>query len=251
MFLFLPPFFPSHSFFLTCSLCTFRDSRRSTIASWRLVKDRLALCVSFAFLSASLIKRKEKGRERKWWTREEDSGIRIVSSGDKRYFFWGGSRWNKLFPSLCCFFREHSQKVNKKHRGMGDTFLIGIVALLFQALPKYLTAFVLQLCSSLENRVKETNLPPDDNGVSFDIFTSLIRETWRSRKKRRNVISCPRDFYTPFNFRESASVTYVLCHVTVTLEYSMWIITRSNEPIIYIVPRINYLSHAGRNVTKD
>lgn len=251
MFLFLPPFFPSHSFFLTCSLCTFRDSQRSTIASWRLVKDRLALCVSFAFLSASLIKRKEKGRERKWWTREEDSGIRIVSSGDKRYFFWGGSRWNKLFPSLCCFFREHSQKVNKKHRGVGDTFLIGIVALLFQALPKYLTAFVLQLCSSLENRVKETNLPPDDNGVSFDIFTSLIRETWRSRKKRRNVISCPRDFYTPFNFRESASVTYVLCHVTVTLEYSMWIITRSNEPIIHIVPRINYLSHAGRNVTKD
>lgn len=104
MFLFLPPFFPSHSFFLTCSLCTFRDSRRSTIASWRLVKDHLTLCVSFAFLSASLIKRKEKGRERKWWTREEDSGIRIVSSGDKRYFFWGGSRWNKLFPSLCCFF---------------------------------------------------------------------------------------------------------------------------------------------------
>lgn len=181
MFLFLPFFFPSHSFFLACSLCTFRDSRRSTVASWRFVKDRPALCVSFAFLSASLIKRKEKGRERKWWTREEDSGIRIVSSGDKRYFFWRWSRWNKLFPPLCCFFREHSQKVDKKHRNVGDTFLIGIVALLFQALPKYWTAFVLQLCSSLENRAKETSLPPDDNGVSFDIFTSLIWETWRSR----------------------------------------------------------------------
>ena len=92
----------SHSFFLTCPLCTFRDSRRYTVSrvdvSLRITPPpSLTLCVFFfsLFLPVSLIKR--RGATKRCTTEEMDSGIRVVSSGDKRYFLFDETfRWDEL-----------------------------------------------------------------------------------------------------------------------------------------------------------